>query len=743
MQPFNNLLSNIPLELQALPQWVVSNDPIRKIPLDPKTGKPAAVNNPNTWGTFQQAVVCRCRFIGFVFTTNDPYCVIDLDDKKDDPATPEQRQRFEAIISTFNTYTEISQSGRGVHVICKGVSGEGKKREHVELYDRGRYVIFTGNVLVNQPIKDCSHLVTPMYEQMRKDKPIADLAWLPAIQSDQEVLNMAQNAVNGSGEKFRRLWTMECHAQQNEDDFALLSLLAFYSKSDEQVIRLFRQSGLGKRKKAYRDDYVHGSLSKIRGSFKSELPEIDFSKLTFERKKVEHLTGIDWPPGLMGEIAKYIFNTSNRPAKEISIAAAIGFVTGIIARAYNISNTGLNQYIMVIAGTGRGKEEMRKGIDRIVNEVRNRTLLLNTPGTSLIDEFIGPGDFSSGQGMGKYIAKKPSCFSILGEFGKTLKEMTGARIAPQAESLKKVMLKMYNASGHTDTLPGTAYSQSENSVSAVRAPNLTMLCEGSTESFFESIDQQHILDGLFPRFLFFEFDGLRQYHREVEPHAPPEHIIEGIILLAQIAYTAKQNETCCNIPQDAAAKAIFKEYDITTTDDINDNSQDRATKELWNRAHVKALKLAGALAVGINPHNPLVTAELAEYAINVVNTTTRSIVGKYSSGEMGDGDHRQENDIIKCFETYFDMPAKKRQTGYKIPEALAKYKEVVPSYFLKKYLKLRSSFKNDRRGAYGAIEVMVNRLIRDGIISQVSTEQALTQFETKSTLYTKGHSWQD
>ena len=81
-------LNSIPEELTLLVQWVVWNGidngkKIKKVPVDPKTGKPASVSDPSTWGSFEQAVSAYQERgysgIGFVFTKNDPYVGIDLD----------------------------------------------------------------------------------------------------------------------------------------------------------------------------------------------------------------------------------------------------------------------------------------------------------------------------------------------------------------------------------------------------------------------------------------------------------------------------------------------------------------------------------------------------------------------------------------------------------------------------------------------------------------------------------------
>ena len=85
---------------------------IKKIPVDPKTGKSASVSDPSTWSSFEQAVSAYhgggYSGIGFVFTKDDPYVGVDFDDCfNEEILTPEVLQ----YISRLDSYTEISPSG--------------------------------------------------------------------------------------------------------------------------------------------------------------------------------------------------------------------------------------------------------------------------------------------------------------------------------------------------------------------------------------------------------------------------------------------------------------------------------------------------------------------------------------------------------------------------------------------------------------------------------------------------------
>lgn len=143
-------IKNIPLELKKLNQWVVwrMEEGERKMPYNPKTHTPAKSNDATTWGSFMDAAKAMQDHdysgLGFVFSDNDPYCGIDLDDVRQ--GTQIEMWAYD-IVSRFNSYAELSPSGSGIHIIIKGKVDKGRKvTPRIEVYSTERYFTFTGDV---------------------------------------------------------------------------------------------------------------------------------------------------------------------------------------------------------------------------------------------------------------------------------------------------------------------------------------------------------------------------------------------------------------------------------------------------------------------------------------------------------------------------------------------------------------------------------------------------------------------
>jgi len=243
-------VENIPEELKTLSQWVcVSKSD--KIPKNPFNGKNAKANDPKSWGTFQQAVKACDTFgfdyIGFEFAP--PYFGVDLDHCLD------QTDFCDEFVETLQSYAEVSRSGNGLHIICKGKLPDGSRRKGgVEMYSEGRYFIVTGNLYnpAYSEIKDCTEPVKILHNKyLPTSVPKADIRREVVTElDDAEVIDKARSCKTGS--LFSMLYAGEWQGlfpSQSEADLTLCNQLAFWTgKNTAQMDRIFRTSGLYRKK---------------------------------------------------------------------------------------------------------------------------------------------------------------------------------------------------------------------------------------------------------------------------------------------------------------------------------------------------------------------------------------------------------------------------------------------------------------------------------------------------------------
>ncbi len=260
----------IPAELRAHDQWICwrygERDGKRtKFPISPITGEIVSVVDSTHWATLEAAIEAwrgdrRLSGIGFVFTADDPFTGIDIDDCLDDvgkliPAAGE-------LVAELDSYTETSPSGRGVKVFVAAAKpphvGSRSKAipgvREVEVYSSGRFFTVTGRHYAGTPegVEDRQAELDALCGRLWPQEPTVTTypphrdASVAASRCDEWVIERACAAANG--DRFRRLWKGDTTLHEGDDsaaDLSLCSMLAFWTGRDEaQMDRLFRRSGL-------------------------------------------------------------------------------------------------------------------------------------------------------------------------------------------------------------------------------------------------------------------------------------------------------------------------------------------------------------------------------------------------------------------------------------------------------------------------------------------------------------------
>ncbi|MFA5990243.1 MAG: AAA family ATPase [Sphingomonas sp.] len=295
---------NIPAELKTHPNWLCwkyvyqFGDKPKKVPFNPTTGLQANHSNPETWSSFNDAVVAYrdkgYDGIGRVFSDDDPYAGIDLDDTGGDEWL---QAKHEEIFAAFDSYAERSPSGTGLHIIVKGGVPSGRKRHQVEVYSSQRYFTFTGDTFRAAPIADHSSLLNTLWTELAPERDATPDNGFnsPQVESDDVVRQRMFAAKNG--EKAHDLWSgdwQKHYSSQSEADFALVNIVAFYTDNREQCARVFNASALGARNKQTSVGGVPYVEHMVAKAFSEKLPRLDHSAVI---NQLQALTTAERKPG--------------------------------------------------------------------------------------------------------------------------------------------------------------------------------------------------------------------------------------------------------------------------------------------------------------------------------------------------------------------------------------------------------------------------------------------------------------
>lgn len=134
--------TRLPAEMTSRRRWVRRTEDKRPVQTD---GRPASVTDPATWAHHRPAADSRHGAgLGYVLAEGDGIVCIDLDHCLS-PDGELADWAAEILDHCPATYTEISPSGRGLHVWGRGRVGRGRRIRRsdgaeIEIYGQGRYI---------------------------------------------------------------------------------------------------------------------------------------------------------------------------------------------------------------------------------------------------------------------------------------------------------------------------------------------------------------------------------------------------------------------------------------------------------------------------------------------------------------------------------------------------------------------------------------------------------------------------
>lgn len=406
---------------------------------------------------------------------------------------------------------------------------------------------------------------------------------------------------------------------------------------------------------------------------------------------------------------------------EISLAGSLAFMAGLVGRAYNVSGTGLNHYIMLIARTGTGKEAINAGVNRLVEAVAWGPEGVQSQS---IRQFIGPSEIASGQGLVKWFERSKSFVSILGEIGITLKRITNENANSHEKHIKKVWLDLYNKSGAGDMLNPTAYSDKDKTGEPVPSPAFSMVGESVPDAFYEALDESMVASGLLPRFTIIEYTGPRPRLNKFNHNAGPNPGLLSNVraLLAKVsAINSVAQFKPMDVPFTDEAALLFDQFNEYADSQMN-GSKNNVVEELWNRAHLKAMKLAALISVGIHWNSPVVDYATAQWACNFVSRDIENILSKFKTGQIGGSmDVKQHYDVVQFVNRFVRMDSEEAVRKYKTTETLHAI-GIIPWRSLSLGVLQRATFRASKIGATNALKLVVQQMVDSGELRELGAK---------------------
>lgn len=441
---------------------------------------------------------------------------------------------------------------------------------------------------------------------------------------------------------------------------------------------------------------------------------------------------VEMPAGfdLYSSLVEYFYQSAPKPNRGVAIAATYTFLSTIFGRSYQTpTKAGCAQITALIAVTGSGKEWGSAGIIHLLNHIAEMP-----GGNPNAKRFIGK-KVVSGPGFVKEIAKNPVAFWRINEGANLLASFGDPRAAMHLKQLGDTILDVSSKGGAEGVLDPYAYSDTDKNGEPVYRPAPTMLFEGTPEGILATLTPETIASGLWPRLSPFIGDGQRSYYNEARKIDPPNWLAQTLANVTGICFSLSQSNRAVVVQWDAEAQNAMRGFDREVTDRMNAGGSE-AENELWNRAHLKALKYATLHAVARNWNAPLMNLADAHKGIELARSQVELLLAKFHAGETGQqagNETVQERELIKVINDYtskswdeveqYDGKREMHRDG------------VITHSHIQQRLYRRTAFKQDRRGAKSAIAETVKSLIDADILREIPKSQMALTYNSAPKAY--------
>ena len=321
-------------------------------------------------------------------------------------------------------------------------------------------------------------------------------------------------------------------------------------------------------------------------------------------------------PGMIGELAKWINETSPKPQPVLALGASIAAVATVIGRKVRLES-GLrpNLYVLGVAPTGAGKERARQAIRSVFDAVG-------------IGDLCGYDDIASDAGIVTALQGSPSCLFMLDEFGRILKLMASDRAPAHIANQVSAYLRLYGAS--EGRFHGKTYADKDKAV-VIDQPSLCIYGTTVPGRLHAAMSSDQVSDGLLSRFLVFESTGIEPRYVPIVQQGPPDGLLNKLSAWAEMTNGGNLEDEFADpaiVPESKRAKGVFMDMEDELYAKRLEISKQGGEPGLFTRVGTAARKLAMIQACGINSARPEVTDECATWGVKLAMHLTDNLAEK-------------------------------------------------------------------------------------------------------------------
>ena len=339
-------------------------------------------------------------------------------------------------------------------------------------------------------------------------------------------------------------------------------------------------------------------------------------------------------PGVVAELSEW--SARQAYVRQPLFDLAVGLMCTALAaqNKYIIDgwHTPLQPYFMMVAPTAGGKES---ALDSVFAFTRRFDL----------HRFCFQG-FQSWHALLDHMAEPPNMACWLwDEAARKLKSASRSESGQDFQVLSHLIQLFGKANRSAPGVPGR-----RNAIPQLDHPFLTILGAAQPTHLVETVNATDLSTGLLNRFLLFDSGDRHGVRNRERVMMFPSRLEESVNRIRSVPIATGEYPFHV-IRYDAKTYNLFTAFEDEAARVSTDGGK---AAELWGRANQHALIIAGIVAVGMNPLQPMITRDIAQWAIDFARWSSNRWVARVEPSLANSGTERSsktvEGYIANCVE---------------------------------------------------------------------------------------------
>jgi hypothetical protein len=305
-------------------------------------------------------------------------------------------------------------------------------------------------------------------------------------------------------------------------------------------------------------------------------------------------------PGLVGEVASWSRKTQYLDQPIFALASGIMCTALASSNHYTVQHwdTPLQPYLMVTAATGGGKDSVLSSVSQFTHKVGLEDTCFRG-----FQSYYAMLDILAEEGMACWLWDEAARYMA------NIRNSSG-----QDFTVLTHVISLYgSANKFVAGVPGR-----RQSIPALDNPFITLLATAQPDALMEALTGAARETGFVNRFILMDTGD----------YFPPRNMHRSTVFPSALKKRAR--DLIAHEPRGTFTEIVFEDTDTYQRfDQFEESSRRRSRKdETWARANQNALMLAGVAAVGVDANRPMITPDIATWAIRMVTWSNDSWASK-------------------------------------------------------------------------------------------------------------------